>query len=120
MSRLDVLQKIIDETKPIPGMVNPKAEKILRSLIEKAIPMTDYIDKRNITEAIYGDAIDEGLSATDIHIAIKKIYKSCGYIGYSPLLIGVDRLAEEQMNAERVAERAANLARMDEDADGET
>lgn len=108
MTRLDRLQEIIDAAKPI----NPNAEKMLKELFDKAIPMVAYFKKDDIEEAIFGDAIDKGLSATDIRIAIDKMYDSGAYNGYSFLLGGVYYLAGKQLEDER----AADVARMNEAA----
>ena len=109
MSRLDRMKQIVDAGKPI----NPESEKILKTLIHKAIPMMSYYVCEDVGEAIFNDAIDEGLSATEIHIAIMMLYNSGMYNGHSSLLGDVDYRAQKQLNSER----SADLARMNEAAD---
>jgi len=119
MSRLDKMWEIfeanvsIDAVKPI----NQKAKEILKNLIDKAIPMMTYYSENDIKEAIFDDAIDEGLTAFDIHDAIPKIIELDKYHNYRcmTILFGLDRIA----NAHLTFKRSADLARMDEDADEE-
>ena len=109
MSKLDRMQQIIDASKPI----NPNSEKILKELVRKAVPMISYYMTEDVGEAIFNDAMDEGLSATEIHIAVMKLYNSGAYNGYLSLLGDVDYRAEKQLNSER----SADLARMNEAAE---
>lgn len=106
MSRLDNMQKIIDAGKPI----NPNADKILTELINRGIPMLDYFPNDDVEKAIFNDAIDEGLSATEIHIAINNIYNSGTFKGFPVLLGNIDYIAKKGLNSER----SADLARMNE------
>ena len=119
MRRLDKMWDIfeanvsIDTVKPI----NQKAKEILKNLIDKAIPMMTYYSENDIKEAIFDDAIDEGLTAFDIHDAIPKIIELDKYHNYRcmTILFGLDRIA----NSHLTFKRSADLARMDEDADEE-
>jgi hypothetical protein len=118
MSRLDKMRKIfeanasIDAAKPI----NPNAEKILKILFDKAIPMMAYYNEHDIEEAIFDDAIDEGLNAFDIYstmpklIELNKYNRECLFI-----LIGVKIIAKDHLTFKR----AADIARMNEIDDGE-
>lgn len=119
MSKLDKMWEIFeanvstDTIKPI----NQKAKEILKNLIDKAIPMMTYYSENDIKGAIFDDAIDEGLTAYDIHDAIPKIIELDKYHNYRcmTILFGIDRIA----NACLTFKRSADIARMDEDADDE-
>ena len=102
MGRLDKMRKIIDDAKHI----NPKAEEILKKLFDKAIPLIDYYDPRDIAKALIDDAIDEGLSATNIHAAIKEIIKSDEYNDYKyiGMLHWVNSFAAIQLASEKYAD----------------
>ena len=120
MSRLDKMWEFfeanvsIDAVKPI----NPKAKEILKNLIDKAIPMMTYYSENDIKEAIFDDAIDEGLNAYDIHDAIPKIIELAKYHNYRcmTILFGIDRIANAYLSFKSPSE----LAHMDDDADEET
>ena len=119
MSKLDKMWEIfeanvsIDAAKPI----NPKAKEILKNLIDKAIPMMTYYNENDIKEAIFDDAIDEGLTAYDIHDAIPKIIELAKYHNYRcmTVLFGVDRIA----NAYLTFKSHSELTRIDDDVDDE-
>lgn len=86
---------------------NPKTDGILKELIDKAIPMIDYYGEYRIAEALYGDAIDEGLSAAEIRVEITKIFELDEYFqDYKCLsMLGrVNLLAAVQIAAERYAD----------------
>ena len=102
MSRLDKMRNLIDDA----IRVNPKAEEILKELLGKAIPLTEYYDNRDIAKAMLDDAIDEGLSANDIHVAIKEIIKSdkC-----NNMLHQVNLLAAVQIASERYADAVEDI-----------
>lgn len=98
MSRLDRMRKgfkanaSVDAAKPI----NPNAEKILEDMLDKAIPMMAYCDGTDIERAIFEDALDEGLIATEIHDAIEKLTEFDKYQNYKcmSILLGVDKFAK--------------------------
>ena len=102
MSRLDKMRKSIYDAKHI----KPKAEEIIKELLDKAIPLIDYYDPRDIGKALIDDAIDEGLSATDMHAAIKEIIKSDEYNDYKyiGMLYWVNSFAAAQLASERYAD----------------
>lgn len=107
MCRLDKMRKIIDDAKHI----NPKAKEILEMMLDKAIPLIGNYDNRDIAEAILGDAIDEGLSGTDIHVAITEIIKSDKYNDYKyiGMLSWVNSLAGIQIASERYADAVCDI-----------
>ena len=102
MSRLDKMRKSIYDAKRI----KPKAEEIIKELLDKAIPLVDYYDNRDIAKALIDDAIDEGLTAFAIYAAIKEIIKSDKYNDYKyiGMLHWVNELAAVQLAAERYAD----------------
>ena len=120
MSRLDKMWEIFETDASIDAVkqINPKAKEILKNLIDKAIPMMTYYSENDIKEAIFDDAIDEGLNAYDIHEAIPKIIELAKYHNYRcmNILFGIDRIANAYLSFKSPSE----LARMDDDADEET
>ena len=119
MSRLDKMWEIFETDASIDAVkqINPKAKEILKNLIDKAIPMMTYYSENDIKEAIFDDAIDEGLNAYDIHEAIPKIIELAKYHNYRcmTILFGIDRIANAYLSFKSPSE----LARMDEDVDDE-
>ena len=107
MSRLDKMRKSIYDAKHI----KPKAEEILKELLDKAIPLIDYYDNRDIAKALIDDAIDEGLTAFAIYAAIKEIIKSDKYNDYKyiGMLSWVNELAAVQLAAERYADAVEEI-----------
>jgi hypothetical protein len=103
------MKQIVDAGNPI----NPNSEKILKAVIDKGIPLLDYFPNDDVEEAIFNDVKDEGLSATEIHIAINTIYNSGIFKGFPVLLGNIDYIAKKELNSER----SADLARMNEAAD---
>ena len=114
MSRLDKMWEIFEANASITAVkpINPKSKEILKSLIDKAIPMMTYYSENDIKEAIFNDAIDEGLNAFDIHEAIEMLFALDKYHNYRcmTILFGLDRIA----NAHLTFKRSADIARMDE------
>ena len=119
MSKLDKMWEIFESNQSVDAVkpINPKAKEILKNLIDKAIPMMTYYSENDIKEAIFDDAIDEGLNAYDIHEAIPKIIELAKYHNYRcmTVLFGIDRIANAYLSFKSPSE----LARINEDADEE-
>ena len=113
MSRLEKMWKIFESNTSAVKPTNPKAKEILITLIDKAIPLVAYYGENDIKEAIYDDAVDEGLTASDIHDAIPKIIELGKYHNYRcmTILFGIDRIANAYLSFKSPSE----LARIDDE-----